>query len=320
MTAADAQPVAVATATLADLRFIPEASAPARVESLADSLISAEVTGVIRTIAVRVGDPVAAGERLVELECSDYSLRVRELTARGESIAARADFARRQLDRARTLSAQQTVSRELLDQREADLLGLRAEQAANRAALDRAERERSKCHIDAPFDAVIVDRPADPGEYVTPGTPLLRLVDPDRLEVSARVAPRQVDGLRATDDLRFRHAGPDLPLSLRRTLPLLDPAARTRELRLEFVAWTALPGTSGRLIWSLPPALPGELLVRRDGQLGILLAQGDRARFHPLPEAEEGRPVTVDLPPDTQLITAGRFGLQPGDPIRVTAP
>ena len=42
------------------------------------------------------------------------------------------------------------------------------------------------------------------------------------------------------------------------------------------------------------------------------------ARFLPLPNAQEGRPVPVNLPPGAEVITLGRERLQDGTEVRVT--
>ena len=43
-----------------------------------------------------------------------------------------------------------------------------------------------------------------------------------------------------------------------------------------------------------------------------------RARFVGLPDAQDGRPVLIELPPDTLLITEGRQGLNDGDAVRAS--
>lgn len=312
-----AEPIRVRAAALGELLIQSEYSAPATVESLADSRISAELTGVIERIPVRVGDRVSTGDPLVELDCGDYRSTLRELQARNDGLGARLVFANRQLERARTLSQQQTVARELLDQREAELLGLQAERAATLALIERAERDRQRCRIVAPFPGVITARLVSVGEYVTPGTPLLTLLDTAQIELGARIPAADAASLENAAAPVFRNADRDYPLRLRVLLPALDPITRTREIRLEFTNSTALPGSSGRLVWHGPPLLPAELVVRRDDHLGVLLVDGDRARFHPLPEAAEGRPAMIELPAGTLVITDGRAGLVDGQAIRV---
>jgi multidrug efflux pump subunit AcrA (membrane-fusion protein) len=141
----------VETVPLGELVMQPEISAAASVESLSDSRISAELNATIKTIPVRVGDIVAPGDILVQLDCSDYELRADELTARLEAGTARAGLARQQLQRARKLESSRTMSQEVLDQREAELVSLAAEAAAQQALLNQINHERGKCTLRAPF-------------------------------------------------------------------------------------------------------------------------------------------------------------------------
>jgi hypothetical protein len=60
------------------------------------------------------------------------------------------------------------------------------------------------------------------------------------------------------------------------------------------------------------PHLPAELLVQRAGRLGVFVAEGGKARFHPLPQAQEGRPAPLDLPPEARIATQGRHAVQDG--------
>jgi hypothetical protein len=117
--------------------------------------------------------------------------------------------------------------------------------------------------------------------------------------------------------MTFRHGGNDYPVTVRALGPQIDPIRRTREVRLTFEHRSALPGATGRLVWSNGSMLPADLLVRRDNRLGVMLAADGRARFHPVPEAREGRPAPVTLPPESLVITDGRFSLRNGDAIRL---
>ncbi len=314
-TQAATEPVAVKVVPLEKLIIQPEASAPATVVSLGDSRIAAEINAPVVAIPVRVGEVVEAGGTLVELDCGDYELSVAELKARLDGVKARIAFASQQVKRARSLARQNTMSRELREQRESELDVLVAERAATQANLAMARRKLGKCTVRTPFKAAVLERLISVGEFATLGTPLARVLDLEHLEVTATVPTRDVDLLERARQLLFRHGGRDYPVKPRALSPVIDTRSRTRESRLLFVGEAARPGASGRLVWSNGTALPADLLVRRDRQLGVLLAENGKAAFHPLPKAQEGRPALVDLPATALIITEGRFGLNDGDSV-----
>ena len=314
---ADNHAVTVTTRPLAELSFQPRYSAPATTLSLNDSRISAETSGRLARIPVRVGDTVATGALVAELDCTGAEIQKRRSEATVEAVQARLTLAERQIRRSRSLSKGQAISEELLNQRESELNTARADLAASRAALEQAELERQRCRVTAPFAGLLVERLANEGEWVTPGQPLVRLLDSERLEVSAQVRLDQAGTLEQVDRVELLVGQQRYPLQLRHLLPLIDPKGRNREVRLEFTDGHALPGSSGRVQWlASQPHLPADIPVRRNGVLGVLLADQGMARFHSLEGALEGQPTPVgSLPPDSEVIINGRQRLSDGDPI-----
>ncbi len=316
-TAADGTRLSVRATPLEQLLMPSEISAPATVVSLGDSRLSAEINALIAELPVRVGEIVEPGGVLARLDCGDYQLAMIELEAMVKGTEARLVFARAQLQRVRSLKAKQTVSQEVLDQRESELADLVAELNRRNAQLGMARRKIDKCQLKAPFRAAVVERLASVGEYATPGKILLRVLDVSNLEVSAHVIAGDAASLEGASRILFRQGGMDYPVTVRALAPLIDPLTRTRELRLLFQGDTALPGATGRLVWSNGPMLPADFLVRRGSTLGVLIADGNKARFHPVPGAREGRPAPVNLAPEALIITDGRFALESGDAIRL---
>ena len=58
--------------------------------------------------------------------------------------------------------------------------------------------------------------------------------------------------------------------------------------------------------------LPSNLISRRNGVLGVFVLDAGKARFEPLPGAQEGRPAQSMLPASSRVITLGRERLQDG--------
>jgi len=317
----DTEPVVhnVTTKPVGDLVYHPRHSAPATTVSLNQSRISAEITARVAAIPVLVGDTVAHGDVLVELECADYTLAARRSEAALQGEAARLTLAEKQLGRARKLAKQKNMSVETLNQRETDLETARASLAAAEAALERAALDVSRCLVTAPFDGVILERIVGVGARADTGAHMVRMLDSATLEVSAQVPVQRVASLQVAGELWFEAEDGKYPLHLRTVTPAVDTLARSREVRLLFSGEAALPGTPGRLVWSVSAAhLPASLIVRRGGRLGIMVSNDSHARFVPIEGALEGRPVPVDLPPSTRITVDGRFGVQDGDMLVVT--
>ncbi len=308
--------VPVTQAPLEQLLLHPEFSAPATTVSLNDSRISSATAGLIQNIPVRVGDRVQDGALLAELDCRSNRIFARQAAAALESARARLTLAQRQFKRSKALRKTHNVSEEIINQREADLNSARADLAASTAALEQRRLDVQRCRILAPFDGVVMARLASEGEWIAPGQPLLRLLDIQRLEVSAQIALDLVPDLRQARRLELRSAGNSHPLTLKSIIPAVDPLGRNQEARLLFQGTPPLVGSSGRLTWqTTQPYLPADLPQRRGDKLGVFINQDGIARFHPLPGALEGQPAPCNLPPGSLLILDGRHGLQDGDPV-----
>lgn len=315
----DGRPRAVSLRPWTELVVHPRHSAPARVISLNDSPLAAELSGVVREIPVQVGQRVAAGAVLVRLDAWLYRHQLEQATAQLAETRAQQKMAQKQNRRAERLRQSGQATEELLERRETELNGLSARLRQHQAALAAARDHLQKIDLRAPFAGVVAERFAQVGAWAAPGTPLLRLVDLDHLELSV-----QVDGLRAAhlpqgEALTFIAGSGRYPVILRTLVPVADGVSRLREARLLFSGEKPFPGESGLLHWSDPrPHLPAHLLIRRGDRLGVFAAEAGRARFHPLPGALEGHPAQVEQPLPGQAVLIGRNALADGDPIEAT--
>ncbi len=308
--------VNVTTKAMRELIFHPTHSVPATVLSLNRSQISVETAGLLLDLPVRVGDSVVKGQPLATLDCRETRVMLKQAEAAHRSAQARLTLAQRQIKRTRSLLKESNISEEVLNQREADLNTSLADIASHKAAMEMAALDVEQCRIQAPFAGIVVERMAGEGEWISPGQPLLKLVDSERLEVSAQIPLDQVDSMGQANGFLLLINDRSFTLTLRRLLPVVDALGRNREARLEFDGQMPLPGSSGRLTWQSAKAhLPADIPVRRNGVLGLFLEQKGIARFHPVQGALEGRPVAIDLPPDSRIIIEGRRGLQDGDTV-----
>ena len=315
-TTAGAQPIQVATQVFSDIAIYPQREAFATVISLNDSKIAAEVTGLIVEIPVEVGQVVPKGATLVRLDTRDFALAAERAAAALESARSANLLAEQKLERARKLVDDGFISPEALDQRKSEARTAAAQLKAAQAELATARRNVRKCLIRAPFKAIIKARIGQVGEIASPGAPLVHVLDASRIEVSARVQPGHVAELQSSKRVVFEARTDSFPLKLRRIVPAINERERNQEARFRFSGESAMPGTAGRVVWQSTQAhLPPDLVLRRDGRLGVFVAKGDRAMFVPLPLAQEGRPAPANLAPSDAIITEGRYQLQDGDPI-----
>lgn len=310
-------PPAVSFRPLSEIVTHPQRDAPAQAVALNRTQLAAEIAARVASTHAEPGEHVKKGQVLVRLDARDAQLALERAQAQQQAAQARLAQADAQLRRTRALREQNFVSPEALHQRETEVEVVRADAAVAASAVDLARRNVDKCVLRAPYDAVVRTRDASAGSLAGVGTLLMTLDDAHKVEVSARVAPRDLESLRAARDLAFVSPAGRLTVRVLRVSPAIDDTSRTHEVRAAFAGERAPAGAEGRLLWSDPaPHVPGELLVRRGAALGVFVAREGVARFVPLEGAQEGRPARVNLPADARVATDGRNSLSDGQALR----
>jgi RND family efflux transporter MFP subunit len=319
---ADSQAIKPVTArSFSEVAVFPRRTAPATAISLNNAEISAEINGVVKEIPVRVGDTVETGDIVASLDCAEYAFEKTQAQAAFKQAKVRYLFDKKRLENALKLSTKKSISKEQVDQRRSEAAVGSAEVERLRASLNSAARRVEKCQVRAPFSGVVIERQASVGELAAPGTKLVRILDKDNIEISAKVQEEDLQSLQGAGALHFVSRKKAYPLRLRTVLPLVDSKIHSYEVRLEFMGLVTPPGSAGRLEWVSSAAhVPSNLLVRRHNTMGIFVAEAGKARFRPIEEAREGRVAEVALPPEVQVVVDGRYGLEDGDLINVVSP
>jgi RND family efflux transporter MFP subunit len=150
--------------------------------------ITAEVAGRATFLhsGLRAGGVIRAGEKVVQIDPSDYELAVRlaradvaEAQARLETETAAADIARRDWRRENP----ETQASSPLVLREPQVRQARAALEAAQARLATAELQGQRTVLSLPFDVLIVEKKVDLGQYVVAGQPLARVYGLEAFEV-----------------------------------------------------------------------------------------------------------------------------------------
>ncbi|WP_323751137.1 efflux RND transporter periplasmic adaptor subunit [Marinobacter sp.] len=141
-------------------------------------MVSARTEGTVEDLQVSLGQQVKAGQTLLTLSTDGRDSVVASWQARIRKLDA-------DLSAARKLKARNLVA-------EKEILSLESELAAARADMTAAQLALQHLKPAAPFDGVVNRREVDPGTLVKVGTPLMELVQVDRLKATGRVPQQTV--------------------------------------------------------------------------------------------------------------------------------
>ena len=291
--------------------------------------VGAETPGRVIAIPKREGAVVAKGEVLIQLDTEtaerQLDLARRDLEAgraRLESARAAADLARIERERTERLAQSgEFVSQGQLDQVQARDTSAQAEWRAVQAMLERAqaalrlaEQQLRDFGVRAPFDGIVSQLYTEIGESVVPGRPLLELLAPDSLYVSAPID--EVDIGRVREGLPARvtldaFPGVSYEGSVTRVAPFVSDIlgqSRTMEIEVDFRTGADQPRPR--------PGASADVEIILDTRAGVLrvptFAVMERKRVLVVSDGKaEAREVKIGLHnwEFTEIVS----GLSPGD-------
>ena len=161
--------------------------------------LSPRVSGIVRQVEVNSGDSVKKGQRLLSLDAAVYEARVAEgraLVARGSEELA---DAKRELGRTQELYDRTVIATSELDQARLRQARAKAQLEAAQAKLRVEQKNLADSQLTAPFDAVVVARMAEAGQYAAVSLqpqPLLVLAKAGEMLARFRVPADKVAALK----------------------------------------------------------------------------------------------------------------------------
>lgn len=198
-------------------------------------VISSELSAKIASLPLREGESFRSGQLLVGFDCTLFQAQLNK-------SQAMLDAARQTLGVTRRLAELNSAGALEVQQAEAKEKEGAAEVAYMKATV-------GKCGIAAPFAGRIAKRLVANHQYVTPGTPLLGLIDTGELELQLIVPSRWLAWLKpgARFDVQVDELGKSIQAKVTRIGARIDPVSQSVSLTgaVDGNAAGLLPGMSG---------------------------------------------------------------------------
>ncbi len=225
--------------------------------------VAALEPGQLVELTVREGETVKKSEIIARidsrrLEAQRGEAAADKLVAEAELKSSEATAVKAKADHARAekLFERDAVSRQELDAAEAAALVATANIDAAKRRIDRIEQtirlldvRLSDTVVRAPFDASVVTRHLEPGDWVQAGDPLLTLVSTGPIEAWLEVPERFADEIENSPEsvaVRSRATGRSLRVLSTKRVADVNPRVRTMNLivKLENLTGLLAPGMS----------------------------------------------------------------------------
>lgn len=307
---------------------------PGSLAAVRDAQLSPRIEGLVEALQVDAGSQVEAGTVLLRLDDTLARLAVSALEAEEAAARAGRTEAQRRVQEAEPLVAQRSLPGTELAARRAALAEAEAALSAAQARVQ-SEREHLARHVlRAPFTGVVAARHVDVGEWVTPTTPVLRLVDLTALRLEVQAPQERFAEIDEHTHVQIEPdtaPGTHIEARIGARVPVSGASgARTFLLQVLPIPQDhgLLPGTSARARFELSRAavvsLPRDALLRHpDGGYSAFVAveteNGLRAQRRPLKLGREsGQRVEVieGLNENERVVVRGNESLQDGQPIQ----
>ncbi|MDP5070124.1 MAG: efflux RND transporter periplasmic adaptor subunit, partial [Congregibacter sp.] len=167
------------------------------IEAVNEATLSAQTTGRVLEVNFDVGDYVQRGAIILRLSDQEQTSRVQ--AAEGALAEAMAGLSEARLvdQRNQDLIERKLIARAEIDRTTAALLASTARVDSATAALSEARENLSYTVVTAPYAGTVVKRFVQPGESVSPGTPLMTGLSLEQLRVVVNLPQQQINALRA---------------------------------------------------------------------------------------------------------------------------
>jgi len=157
--------------------------------------VKAKVSGEVRQMLVREGDPVRAGQRLGMIDTADLESKLIERQGALESARAQMSLAEKTRASNQKLLNEKFISQTAFDGSQSGYDVAKGNVKSIEAQVKLAENALRDAEINAPIAGVVGKRHAQPGEKVAFDAPLVTVLDLSDLELQALVAAMDVPGL-----------------------------------------------------------------------------------------------------------------------------
>jgi len=298
----------------------------------AEYVISSTEAGLVRRLLVTVGQPVAAGQVVAELNSPAFLTLQQEFLAAAQS----ASVAAAQLDRDLALYEEGIIARRRLEQARADAVAARARRDEHRQMLriaglpedsidrlaDGAELQPTLA-LRSPIDGTVLDAPVRVGESVGPAEPVCRVADLNALWLDIHLPQEFVTQVSPGMRIETGHAENPIAGRVIAVGGAVDRATQTISVRAALD-----PGESGlrpgqlvelRILGSgtnardtANYALPAAALVRSRGTAYLFLrtASGVEAREVAVAGRSDGDVLVSNIAPTDRVAVSGVTALK----------
>ncbi len=300
-------------------------SLPVAVAETRDITVSVQATGVLRPIKiveikskasgeilhmpVEMGDVVAAGDLIAQIDTEILDQELKQVQADYESAVVRLDIARSQYERAQSLFAQDLISEDALENNQQSYTSAEAQMLRAEASLDLAKERLADATVRAPSAGTIINKTVEEGQIiasstnnVSGGTTLVQMADLSQMEVRTLVDEVDIGQVRAglAVDSKVEAFADE---RFEGEVVKIEPLAEIQQSVTTFPVLSRIDNSSGKLL----PGMNADVSIIVHRKPGVLTVPNEAVRT-PSDAAEVQRMLGLVADTGTDRSGGGRGG------------
>jgi cobalt-zinc-cadmium efflux system membrane fusion protein len=326
-------PVTTEAASTGSIRAVIHATGDVNPAAGAEMVVVAPEPARILEITKAEGDPVRRGDVLVRFEIPSLDAEVLSRGAEATGADARLRLARENLTRLQDLFTRGVAARKEVEDASKEVSDAEAALSQAQAGRSSAQQLAARTTVVATFNGVIAKRMHNPGDLVESASsdPVLRVIDPTRLQVDASVPIADLARIKVGASARVVMAEDQPPIAMKvASRPAaVEPGTASAPVRLSFLSPSNL--AAGSPVQTEIDAeehadvilVPAEALVHEGDETAVFVAVGKKAQRRAVVVGitdKDHVEIKSGIKVGEQVITHGQAGLPDGATITTEKP
>ncbi len=191
------------------------------------TVLGFELPGLLAKLTVKEGSPVAAGDILAQLDDAKLQSLRNATSSDLKRVKIELERANIKANRQKDLSNTGAVSQEAFDDTRLIAQALVAQVDAVQARLNSIDIDIDKSTLRAPYNGVIAEKYLSKGAVVSPGAPVVRLIETGSREAHIGVTVENIHLLEAQQQYTLSLRGQPVEATMLTIRPDVNPVTRT---------------------------------------------------------------------------------------------
>ncbi len=273
--------VSVVTQTVAPGDISERLAISGEVRPFQEAVVSPDVSGMVEKVLVENGQAVKARQPLILLDRSRALIALHQAEIQVKKAEQQVKESRSDYERNRILREKQVLNERAFEISESQFVNATNSLREASAGVELARLNLDRATITAPFGGFFVNRQVFPGQWLTAGQPLGRVIDLTQVYIESRIPETHINRLRVGQECLIDGSTPgkvsfiDLYADSSRGF-LVKILTANPELR--FKANMFVKGDIVLERYQNVPLVPIRALVNEAGQFSVFRLQGQIAR------------------------------------------